>query len=127
MLAGSWRSCDICSVLAVLPPNTYMFKLNNTNSGKRCELCLKLTIKTLLRRHSGMRIFRGTTKFWFWNSTIFFDGKNILIVEKIGGTPLAPKTPSFFFHLRGLCTVCVFIVGFEQVNVCWVIFLTLNL
>ena len=33
------------------PPNMYLFKVNNTNTRKRCEICSKLTIKTPGRRH----------------------------------------------------------------------------
>ena len=32
------------------PPNIYLFKVNNRNTSKRCEICSKLTIKTLERR-----------------------------------------------------------------------------
>ena len=31
--------------------NIYSFKFNNRNTRKRCEICLKLTIKTPERRH----------------------------------------------------------------------------
>ena len=33
------------------PPNIYLFKVNNRNTRKRCEACLKLTIKTAERPH----------------------------------------------------------------------------
>ena len=33
------------------PVNIYLFKLNNRNSRKRCEMCSKLTIKTPERHH----------------------------------------------------------------------------
>ena len=29
------------------PENIYMFKTNNRNTKKRCEICLKLTVETL--------------------------------------------------------------------------------
>ena len=32
-----------------LPTNIYLFKVNNINTRKRCEICSKLTIKTELR------------------------------------------------------------------------------
>ena len=32
------------------PANIYLFKVNNRNTRKRCEICSKLTIKTLERR-----------------------------------------------------------------------------
>ena len=35
----------------LFPGNIYLFKDNNRNSRKRCEICLKLTIKTPERRH----------------------------------------------------------------------------
>ena len=31
--------------------NIYLFKFSYRNTRKRCEICLKLTIKTLKRRH----------------------------------------------------------------------------
>ena len=33
------------------PANICLFKVNNRNSRKRCEICSKLTIKTPERRH----------------------------------------------------------------------------
>ena len=33
------------------PAGNYMFKVNNRNTRKRCEICSKLTIKTPERRH----------------------------------------------------------------------------
>ena len=43
-----------------MPANIYVFKLNNRNTGKRSEICSKLTINTPERRHwhrSGVFIF----------------------------------------------------------------------
>ena len=40
-LLGNWNSS---------PSNIYLFKFNNRNTRKRCEICSKLTIKTLERR-----------------------------------------------------------------------------
>ena len=34
-----------------LPANIYLFKVNNKNTRKRCEICSQLTIKTPDRRH----------------------------------------------------------------------------
>ena len=34
-----------------LPANIYLFKINNRNTRKRCEICSKLTIKSPERRH----------------------------------------------------------------------------
>ena len=31
--------------------NIYLFKVNNRNTRKRCDICSKLTIKTSKRRH----------------------------------------------------------------------------
>ena len=33
------------------PANICLFQVNNRNTRKRCEICSKLTIKTLERRH----------------------------------------------------------------------------
>ena len=38
------------------PANIYLFKVNNRNTRKRCEICLKLTIKTRERRRSDVFI-----------------------------------------------------------------------
>ena len=35
------------------PANIYLFKVNNKNTRKRCEICSKLTVKTPERRHLG--------------------------------------------------------------------------
>ena len=34
----------------LIPASIYLFKVNNRNTRKRCEICSKLTIKTLERR-----------------------------------------------------------------------------
>ena len=34
----------------IFPANVYLLKVNNRNTRKRCEICSKLTIKTLERR-----------------------------------------------------------------------------
>ena len=42
------------------PANKYMFKVNNRNTRKRCEICSKLSTKTLEQRQlrrSGVFIF----------------------------------------------------------------------
>ena len=52
-LAVSWSVHDACNI----PANIYLFKVNNINSTKCCETCLKLTIKTPERRH--LHFFRG--------------------------------------------------------------------
>ena len=48
----------VCSKLTIktvtlfYPANIYLFKINNGNGKKRCEICSKLTIKTPKRRLS---------------------------------------------------------------------------
>ena len=37
-------------LLSVIPANIYLFKVNNKNTRKRCQICSKLTIKTPERR-----------------------------------------------------------------------------
>ena len=47
------RNCDhfcLNQNLALDPANIYLFKVNNKNTRKRCEICSKLTIKTPERR-----------------------------------------------------------------------------
>ena len=43
---------EVCNslILAVFPANIYMFKVNNRNTRTRCEICLKLTVKTPFSR-----------------------------------------------------------------------------
>ena len=38
--------------LTISLPNIYLFKGNNRNTRERCEICSKLTIKTLGRRQT---------------------------------------------------------------------------
>ena len=42
---------DVMKVFRANPTNIYLFKVNNRNTRKRCEICSKLTIKTPERRH----------------------------------------------------------------------------
>ena len=43
----SWEFQNEISIYKnVNPPNIYLFKINNRNTRKRCEICSKLTIKT---------------------------------------------------------------------------------
>ena len=54
------------------PANIYLFKVNNRNTRKKCEICSKLTIKTPERRHrrrSGVFIVNFEIKF-FTGSTV---------------------------------------------------------
>ena len=39
------------------PTNIYLFKVNDRNTRKRCEICSKLTIKTTKLRHSRSGVF----------------------------------------------------------------------
>ena len=41
----------VASCFGKYPVNIYLFKINNRNTRKRCQKCLKLTIKTPERRH----------------------------------------------------------------------------
>ena len=45
------RCFAFLSLREATPANIYLFKVNNRNTGKRCEICSKLTIKTPERRH----------------------------------------------------------------------------
>ena len=44
-------SLMFCNVKNFIPVGNYMFKVNNRNTRTICEICSKLTIKTLERRH----------------------------------------------------------------------------
>ena len=53
------QTCDFYRIKEKIPANIYLFKVNNRNIGKRCEICSKLTIKTPERcqwRRSGVLI-----------------------------------------------------------------------
>ena len=41
---------QVSKSIAVIPANIYLFIFNNRNTRKRCEICLKLTIKVPDRR-----------------------------------------------------------------------------
>ena len=58
------------------PANIYLLKVNNRNTRKRCEICSKLTIKTLLKSVSLTRLsnvfideFEQVNHFWVLNIT----------------------------------------------------------
>ena len=61
--------------------NIYLFKVNNRNSRKRCEVCSKLTIKTPERRqwrHSGVFIVNFEHTSSFSNvSIVYFEKVNV--------------------------------------------------
>ena len=40
------------------PANIYLLKVNNRNTGKKCEICSKLVINTPERRRSGVFIVK---------------------------------------------------------------------
>ena len=49
-----WKALKLC---VTFPANIYLFKVNNRNTRKRCEICSKLTMKISerrYRRHSGI-------------------------------------------------------------------------
>ena len=58
-----------------IPANIYLFKVNNRNTTKRCEICSKLTIKTPTRRHWRRSGFFGG----FW--TYFTPISSVYIVD----------------------------------------------
>ena len=52
-----WKCCLKCSTF---PPSDYMFKVSKRNARTRCEICSKLTIKTVEQRQCHrFGIFRG--------------------------------------------------------------------
>ena len=58
-----------------IPANIYLFKVNNRNTTKRCEICSKLTIKTPTWRHWRRSGFFGG----FW--TYFTPISSVYIVD----------------------------------------------
>ena len=46
ILLNSFSFCVFVKRYFYNPANIYLFKVNNKNTGKRLEMCLKLTIKT---------------------------------------------------------------------------------
>ena len=58
MRQGNWFQISFCflkklykQVLRPYPANIYFFKASNRNTRKRCEICLKLTLKSPERRY----------------------------------------------------------------------------
>ena len=47
---GEERQLDTKYLTNIVPAGNYMFKVNNRNTGTRCEICSKLTIKIPERR-----------------------------------------------------------------------------
>ena len=43
--------CFVCFESNIFPANSYLFKVNNRNTRKKCKGCSNLTIKTPERRH----------------------------------------------------------------------------
>ena len=58
-----------------IPANIYLFKVNNRNTTKRCEICSKLTIKTPTWRHWRRSGFFGG--FWTYFTPISSDFEQI--------------------------------------------------
>ena len=50
-LIWSIRMSPVTANNGIIPANIYLFKFNKRNTGKRCEICSKLTTKTPRRRH----------------------------------------------------------------------------
>ena len=63
-----------CYTLIPYPAGIYMFKVDNTNTKTKCEICSKLTIKTTERRHrrlSGVFIVSvSIVNFWQVNAEL---------------------------------------------------------
>ena len=51
----------ISSVHADIPANIYLFKVSDRNTRKRCEICLKLTIKTTILANNDLSRSLPTT------------------------------------------------------------------
>ena len=67
------------------PPNIYLFKVNNRDTGKTYEICFKLTIKTPERRHwrTDIDIFHTTVNFEQVNvSWVIHIGHRVVEVQK---------------------------------------------
>ena len=63
-----WFNQLLCMV-ASIPSNIYLFKVNNGNTRKKCEICSKLTTKAPERRHSSVSIveLEQVNVSWFKN------------------------------------------------------------
>ena len=48
---------QLVSFCCLYPSNTYLFKVNNRNTRKRCEVCSKLTIKTTTTSGTSFKCF----------------------------------------------------------------------
>ena len=63
----------------VYPVGIYMFKVNNRNTRTRCEICSKLTIKTLERHHYKVLEVNLRRRKWFINGSYDYIAHVILI------------------------------------------------
>ena len=66
----------------LVPTNSYLFKVDNKSTRKKSEICLKLTIKTPERRHSGrfsvfIVNFRHVSDFFPSASIVDFEQLNV--------------------------------------------------
>ena len=78
----------------IIPLNIYLFKVNNRNTRKRCEIYLMLTIKAPERRHWNLFLIKKEIPMMsFWRLFLILN----------------------IFHTSFYWFYCYF----EQVNVCW--------
>ena len=61
-----------CLVCSASPAVIYLLKVNNRNTGRKCEICSKITIKTTERRHWRRTYFTSSSTV----STVNFEHVN---------------------------------------------------
>ena len=119
-LKSQTKTFKISLRLNINPAGNYMFKVNNRNTGSRCKICLKLTIKTPERhqwRRSGVFIvnfehisLRGLV-FQVWtlagkcrqgNVNTYFQNRFSLDFLEIWTADFSGETVGFFWKLKKL-------------------------
>ena len=67
-------------IKCTIQANIYLFKVNNRNTGKSCEICLKLTIKTPEQQWpcSSVSIFGFKHVFVYWIWLFWHSGENAM-------------------------------------------------
>ena len=102
-----------------IPAGNYMFKVNNRNTGTRCEICSELTIKTPERRwcfdgvqvsNTGVALVSLLKKFWWWLDHHFWypfsywslSFSQLLILGLEGGCSVQSGSRKIFFLIKSI-------------------------
>ena len=87
-------------IIIITPTNIYLFKLNNRNTRKRCEICSKLTIKTTANVSWGVyfNIFTKEYILIYQSSNKIFN--RMMTLPQLFYRPAVLKNFGNFMHLQ---------------------------